>query len=179
MQKEILLVVDVQNDFVTGCLSLQDSTCILPSIVKRIRDSKEKIWLTLDLHKENYFNTHEGKRLPILHCQENSHGQKLAPEILEALQGKTYELFTKSSFASLALMEALKKTYENEKIPPRFCVVGLCTDICVLSQAIFLRSFFPESDIIVPRSSCYPSVLEKQEEAFSILKSCHIDVIDA
>ena len=170
----LLLVVDYQNDFVDGTLGFADSQKIyqnLKNLIKEFIDTKDEIIFTLDTHDNNYFDTNEGKHLPIKHCLKNTDGHRLYKDI-EKLAAP-YVKIEKKTFGSKELFEVLKnKEYES------IYVVGVVTNICVISNTIILKSIFPNTNIYVKKSCCASNDKKLEEETYDILKNLHIEVVD-
>ena len=171
--QNILIVVDMQNDFIDGALGTKEALEIVPRVVKKVKAFPGKILLTRDTHEENYLNTQEGQKLPVPHCIKGTSGWEICPE-LEALRKEN--AVDKPTFGSVELGEKLRKMQEEEPIG---CItlVGLCTDICVISNAMLVKAFLPEIRICVDASCCAGVTPESHETALRAMKMCHIDVI--
>ena len=172
--KKILIVVDMQKDFVNGSLGTAEAQKIVAPAAEYIKSFDGEIFATLDTHGDDYLSTPEGKKLPVPHCIKGSDGWELAPEIAEALSGKKYEKFQKETFGATAL-----PAYMQEKIRhfDEIELFGICTDICVISNAIILKNSFPEIPITVHSALCAGVTPEKHEAALEVMRSCQIDVI--
>lgn len=173
MKKSYLIVIDMQKDFITGSLASKYGQDIVNNVKKKIEIYQGEILVTKDTHFENYLDTQEGKLLPIKHCIKETNGWRLVPEIEENLKNK--KVFEKNTFGSVELIEYLKdilKKYEIEKIE----LIGVCTDICVISNALLLKANFPEIPLYVDSSCCAGSSLDAHEAALKVLKSCQIIV---
>lgn len=144
MQK-ILIVVDMQNDFIDGALGTPEAVAIVPRVEQKIREFPGKVIFTRDTHGERYLETQEGKHLPVLHCIKGTKGWEICPQ-LEAL--REAEAIDKVTFGSEKLGELLQEENRKEQIED-ITLVGLCTDICVISNALLLKAFLPETPIIV------------------------------
>ncbi len=176
-----LIVVDMQNDFISGVLGTTEAVKIVPAVVSEIKKRRAegyKIIYTRDTHYEiadgvhiPYMNSLEGQNLPIPHCIKNTNGWQLAPEIQEAVQPED-TLIDKLTFGSLELLHYLK----DEDLE---CIelVGLCTDICVVSNAIIMRTSHKDTPIKVNASCCAGVTPEAHEHALMCMKSCQIDII--
>lgn len=171
--QDILIVVDMQNDFIDGALGTKEAVEIVPRVVEKVKDFPGKILFTRDTHEENYLDTQEGQRLPVLHCIRGTAGWEICPE-LEALRREN--AVDKPTFGSVELGEKLRKMQKEEPIG---CItlVGLCTDICVISNAMLAKAFLPEVRICVDASCCAGVTPESHETALRAMKMCHIDVI--
>ena len=159
-----LVIVDMQNDFVDGALGTKEAQEMLPRLVEKLQnlDSNTDIFFTQDTHKENYLETQEGKNLPVVHCIKNTHGWKIVPELQEFTK-KAKKIVEKKSFGSTGLPTLLKPYEEVE-------FVGLCTDICVISNALLLKAFYPEQKISVDASCCAGVTPESHLNALAAMK---------
>ena len=163
-----LIVVDVQNDFVDGALGTKEAVEMLPRLIEKLEkisaEGKTDIIFTQDTHGENYLETQEGKLLPVVHCVKKTHGWEIVPELQEFVE-KAREVIEKKSFGSTRLPSLLKPYEEVE-------FVGLCTDICVISNAILLKAFYPEQKVSVDASCCAGSTPENHQKALDVMKNC-------
>lgn len=167
---KLLIVVDMQNDFIDGALGTPEAIKIVDNVKAKIQQYASEddtlIVFTRDSHDSNYLETHEGKLLPIEHCIVGTHGWKIAAGLEVPNCGyvnkTTFGWLHWSSFSSADKIE----------------IIGLCTDICVVSNALILRAKYPESDITVDASCCAGSAPEKHKAALEVMKSCHINVIN-
>ena len=178
MAQNYLVVVDVQNDFVTGALGTSSARAIVPGIVARARDFAGTVLLTRDTHYADYLSTREGKLLPVVHCVEGSDGWQFVPE-LEALRSeRDFKVFEKETFGSAALARELgEAAAKGEVASVEF--VGLCTDICVVSNALLARSFAPQARVIVNASLCAGTSPRLHEAALATMKSCQVEILEA
>ena len=169
---KILIVVDMQNDFIDGSLGSEDACKIVKSVSGRIAEAKKdgyEIIVTLDTHGKDYLDTPEGKALPVPHCIKGSEGHRLNSLIAEVVKGcKVYE---KPTFGSKQLFEDMEK----EK-PDEIEFIGLCTDICVVSNAIGLKAFLPNAHIVVNSKCCAGTSRVRHEAALETMRSCQIEV---
>ena len=171
---KILVVVDMQNDFVDGALGTKEAVAIVPKVVEKIESYEgEKIIFTRDTHEENYMETQEGKNLPVPHCLKDSDGWMLCDELKPLLEGK--KVFEKPTFGSVLMAEDLKALSETEELELE--LVGLCTDICVISNALVLKSVMPEVRITVDASCCAGVTPQKHLAALETMRSCQIVVV--
>jgi nicotinamidase-related amidase len=185
----VLVVVDVQKDFVDGALGSMAAQSVIPHMRKRIKeyaDGETLILFTKDTHEENYLETFEGVRLPVEHCVRGTPGWSLVKDISTLADGySNFLIFSneevirsrilKNTFGSIKLCEILKQ-YENEITDVTF--MGFCTDICVVSNVLMARAYLPNTRIIVDASCCAGTTLEKHLAALEVMKSCQIDVIN-
>lgn len=171
--EQYLLVIDMQNDFVDGSLGTKKAAAIVPDVVKKIEEFDGTILYTLDTHMENYLTTQEGKNLPVVHCVKDSKGWELNKSVKEAVEHKHGKRFLKETFGSKELAEYLveqNKEHEIEKIT----VIGLCTDICVISNALLIKAFLPEVPVHVDALCCAGVTEESHQRALDAMKMCQI-----
>jgi nicotinamidase-related amidase len=166
-----LIVVDMQKDFVDGALGTKEAVSIVPAVKKRIEKAlaaKEEVIFTRDTHEENYLETQEGRLLPVKHCIRGTEGWEIIPEL------RTYanEIFDKPTFGSQKLGEYLAEKNNAKEIT----VIGLCTDICVISNALLIKAFLPEVPIFVEKDCCAGVTPESHENALKAMQSCQIQV---
>ena len=173
--KSFLVVVDMQTDFVDGALGTPEAVKILPSVCEKIKNFKGDIIVTLDTHTENYLSTAEGKNLPVEHCIKGTNGWNLHPEVSAALREKDYTVLEKPTFGSTALPEAVLKVADGQDF--EITLIGLCTDICVVSNALLLKANFPEKKIAVESALCAGVTPETHAAALTTMKMCQIEVI--
>ena len=173
--KRVLIVVDMQKDFVDGALGSKEAAAIVPNVAEKIRTfDGDGILVTYDTHYENYMETLEGKKLPVVHCVEGTPGHALDGEIEKALEGKEYIAVLKNTFGSFEVPRILKETFPGES--PEIEIVGLCTDICVVSNALMLKANFPEMEISVDSACCAGVTPETHEAALATMRCCQIHV---
>ena len=172
--KHFLIVVDMQKDFVDGTLGSAEAQAIVPNVMDKILNFDGKIFATLDTHGSNYLETPEGKKLPVPHCIKGTPGWMLNDEIAAALEQKDCTMVEKLTFGSVLLPRMLYQ----QAAGARFTVelVGLCTDICVVSNALILKANFPEMEITVDSSRCAGVTKETHEAALATMRCCQIDV---
>ena len=173
MGKRLLIVVDMQKDFIDGALGTVEAQKIVEPVIEKMKSyDRPNIYVTRDTHGENYLETAEGKKLPVVHCVRQTKGWQLHPEV-EALTGPSH-ILDKPTFGSLELMELLRQ--ENEKDPLEIEIVGLCTDICVVSNALLVKAYFPEARICVDEKGCAGVTPQSHQAALETMKMCQIDV---
>jgi nicotinamidase-related amidase len=171
--RKLLVVVDMQKDFVDGALGTKEAEQIVPAVVEKIRSYDIKdVFVTYDTHQENYMDTQEGHNLPVKHCVEGTEGWELNAAVKEAVAGAT--IVKKPTFGSTELAQQIKSIAEKEEIEVE--LIGLCTDICVVSNALVLKAFMPEVHISVDSSCCAGVTPQKHEAALETMRSCQIDV---
>ncbi len=173
--KKILVVVDMQKDFVDGALGTAEAVAIVPNVVKKINEFDGDIFVTYDTHFENYMDTSEGKNLPVPHCIKGTDGWKLDSNVYEALSKKEYTEVEKLTFGSTALPELIKNQVGEEEFTIE--LIGLCTDICVVSNALILKANFPEIDIMVDKTCCAGVTPASHDAALTTMQMCQIKII--
>ena len=173
--RKILIVIDMQNDFIDGALGTKEAVAIVPHVKAKISTyAPEDIYYTIDTHEENYMQTQEGESLPVEHCIRGTKGWQLSPELKDLLKGaKRYE---KPTFGSVNLAFRLREIAEQEDIELE--LVGLCTDICVVSNALLLKAMMPEVKISVDASCCAGVTVEQHKAALMTMKACQIKVFN-
>lgn len=180
MKKEVLVVVDMQNDFINGALGSKEAEAIVDKVVEKIAGFDGTIIATYDTHEENYMDTREGKYLPVPHCIRETEGWKLNPNVNAALEKVGYRVVYKPTFGSLELVEIVKNFLRENKLSEKdvtITLIGLCTDICVVSNAMLLKANFTEMDIRVDSACCAGVTPEKHEAALETMRSCQIEVL--
>lgn len=173
--KKILIVVDMQRDFVDGALGTDEAVAIVDNVVKKIENFQGDIILTYDTHTESYQNTQEGKKLPVPHCIKGTDGWKLDEKVQKSVEKRTYKAIEKPTFGSTELPEYIQKNYNSDEIAIE--LIGLCTDICVVSNAILLKAHFLETEITVDASCCAGVTPQSHQAALTTMKMCQINVI--
>ena len=173
--KKILIVVDMQNDFVDGALGTKEAAAIVGNVEKKIKEFDGDIIVTYDTHFENYMDTQEGKNLPVPHCIKGTKGWELNENVKTALAGKKYKTIEKPTFGSVELTEYIKKNYNAQEVSIE--LIGLCTDICVVSNALLLKANFLETEISVDASCCAGVTPESHKAALITMKMCQVKVI--
>ena len=179
---KVLIVTDMQKDFIDGVLGTAEAAAIVGAVVQRIENSKgELILFTQDTHQSDYLDTPEGRKLPVMHCVENTEGWQINEAIRNAWRNNKDTViiselpentFVKSVFGSVDLTDFLK-LYVSEI--SEIEILGLCTDICVISNAIMIKNTLPGVKIGVNADCCAGVTPQSHREALSIMKLCHID----
>ena len=172
---KILIVVDMQNDFIDGVLGTKEAIGIVDNVVNKIKKFNGKIFVTLDTHQSNYMETFEGKKLPVPHCIRMTNGWILNEDIMKVLDGKDYKIIEKRTFGSTKLVNEIRRIKGNDDIEIEF--VGLCTDICVVSNVLLLKAYFPEVKMTVDANCCAGVTPESHKAALDTMKMCQINVI--
>ena len=176
--KNILIVVDMQKDFIDGALGTKEAQAIVPAVCARIRACKEAgytVIATLDTHEENYMDTREGKHLPVPHCIRDTEGWRIRPEILKAM-GEDAILVDKPTFGSVRLPQIIREKTGGEA-PAEIELLGLCTDICVVSNAMLLKAAFPETDFTVHADCCAGVTPESHATALAAMTTCQMEIV--
>lgn len=168
----VLVVVDMQNDFIDGALGTPEAVAIVPKVVDKIRNFDGTVLFTRDTHTASYLYTQEGQNLPVEHCIKGTAGWEIRPEI-EAL--RRTEAINKGTFGSSALPERLLMMNATEHIDS-ITFVGLCTDICVISNAMLVKAYLPEVPILVDASCCAGVTPETHKNALAAMKCCQIKI---
>lgn len=186
MKTKILVVVDMQNDFVTGSLGTPEAVALVPKVVEKIMNFEGAVIYTQDTHGDDYLDTLEGKKLPVKHCIANTKGWEIVPEILKAEAARKWKAcsLTKPTFGSFKLLELMNgglKGINGEQIAiddiEKIEVCGLCTDICVVSNALLLRAKFPNMKIVVDGNLTEGVTPATKAHAIETMKMCQIDVL--
>lgn len=173
MGKAVLAVIDVQKDFISGSLGTAEAQAMLPALLEKVRSFDGKIYLTQDTHGDDYESTQEGRLLPVVHCVAGTDGWAFPQELEQLRQERGLPVFEKSTFASLSLAETLKSQYEKGELDS-LEIVGLCTDICVVSNALLCKAQMPELPIRVDASCCAGVTPQKHQAALEVMRSCQI-----
>ena len=169
---KVLAVIDMQNDFIDMALGTKEAVQITDRVVEEILDpAYDRVIATMDTHEPDYLDTLEGKKLPVEHCIRNTEGWQFNAKVLSALQERNAEIIKKPTFGSLKLQEMLAGDAPDEIV---FC--GLCTDICVISNALLARAALKDTPMSVLAGACAGTTPEKHKEALSVMASCQIDV---
>lgn len=171
-----LIVIDMQNDFVTGALGSKEAVAILPNVKKKIEEyisAGHEVIFTRDTHGEEYLDTNEGRHLPVLHCIEGTHGWNVVSEI----DIPDCEHIDKPTFGYADWEIAGHDGSFTDRNFEEIEIIGVCTDICVVSNALILKACFPEINITVDASCCAGVTPESHQAALTTMKSCQINVI--
>ena len=170
-----LVVVDMQNDFVDGVLGSKEAVAIIDHAVEVIENFDGKVFYTLDTHGEDYLDTEEGRHLPVVHCVRGSKGWELNPQIKKALESRNAKGIEKPTFGSEKLMELIQKEVPDLE---SITLIGICTDICVISNALLAKAHFVNVPVSVVASACAGVTPASHDNALSAMKMCHIDVVE-
>lgn len=173
--QHFLIVVDIQKDFVDGALGTPEAVAMLDRAAQKIRDFQGEVFVTYDTHFENYMDTAEGKKLPVPHCIKGTPGWELHSRIVEALSERAYISVEKLTFGSVELPGLVERAAAGEDFD--ITLIGLCTDICVVSNALILKANFPEKQIIVDGACCAGVTPQTHDAALQTMKMCQIEVV--
>lgn len=174
MNNNYLVVVDMQVDFVDGVLGTPEAVKMIPQAIQTIQSFQGTTVFTQDTHQRDYLSTLEGKKLPVLHCVEGTPGWEFHPRIKPLTKGKL--IFKKETFGSTALATYLKEQHQQKPIDAIY-LLGLCTDICVISNAMTIKAFLPNTPIHVIENACAGVTPSSHHNALEAMKVCHINVM--
>ena len=166
----LLIVVDMQNDFITGAMGTPEARAVLPHVIQRVQDFKGPVLFTRDSHGADYPATQEGRLLPVTHCQEGTEGWQIQ-EDLEAL--RRLPALDKPAFGSLELAERVRAMHEETPLAS-ITLIGLCTDICVISNALILKAALPEVKVVVDAACCAGVTPQSHKTALAAMKACQV-----
>ena len=170
-KKRLLVVIDMQEDFIRGSLGTAEAKAIIPAMQEKIKGHDGPLAYTLDTHDEEYLSTSEGAHLPVVHCVKGEAGHRLIAELSDLL-GQA-ECFEKPTFGSVALAERIRDDETIGEVE----LVGVCTDICVVSNALMIKAMRPELAVFVDPSCCAGSSVERHLASLETMKSCQIEGI--
>ena len=171
---KILVVVDMQNDFVTGALGSAEAQQIVPAVVEKVRSFDGTVVFTRDTHHENYMETQEGRNLPVPHCFEGTNGWEIIPELAELAKGK--KIFDKPTFGSVELASFIREEADKRNGELEVELIGVCTDICVVSNALMIKAYNVEVPVSVDSRCCAGVTPAAHDAALSTMKSCQVKV---
>lgn len=174
--KKILVVVDMQKDFVDGALGTKEAVLIVDNVARKIEEFDGDVIVTYDTHNDDYMETQEGKNLPVPHCIKGTEGWMIDKKVQAALAGKEYKIIEKPTFGAIELPEYIRKNYNEKEIEIE--LIGLCTDICVVSNAMLLKNHYFEMDVVVDASCCAGVTPESHKAALTTMKMCQIEVVN-
>ena len=173
---KILVVVDMQNDFITGALGTAEAMAIVPGVIEKIKSFEGDVLFTRDTHDRNYLKTKEGSLLPVPHCIIGTEGWQLEKEIRAFKEEHTCPTFDKHSFGSKLLADFILKLNKEEKLES-IEFVGLCTDICVISNVLTVKTYLPDTEIIVHKGLTAGTTPENRQKALDIMEICQITLV--
>ncbi len=170
-----LVVVDMQKDFITGSLGTEEAKEILPKVIDKINHYDGTIVFTKDTHTDDYLNTQEGRNLPVKHCIMNEEGWYLDDQLEDIARKADWKIYNKRTFGSVELASDLKS--ENDKTAiEEIELCGLCTDICVISNALLLKAFMPEVPVYVDAGCCAGVTPDSHKNALEAMKMCQVKI---
>ncbi len=170
--KKFLIVTDMQKDFVDGALGSEEAVSIVPAVCEKIENFDGGIIATLDTHGSDYMDTREGRFLPVPHCIKGTPGWQIDKNVEKALSKRKHTLLEKETFGSVKLPDLLKAMSSGEDFEVH--VIGLCTDICVVSNAMLVKARFPEADLFVDAKCCAGVSPESHRASLATMKSCQM-----
>lgn len=173
MKEPVLIVVDMQKDFVTGSLGTKEAERIVPAVLDKVRNFPGRVLFTQDTHVPEYLETQEGRRLPVPHCIRGTDGWRLIDELEEWQRDHSAPVYEKDTFGSTALAQELAREARGIQ---SIELIGLCTDICVVSNALMIKAFLPEIPISVDAACCAGVTPESHSAALRTMESCQIAV---
>ena len=176
--RQCLVVIDMQNDFITGSLGTPEAVAIVPSVTRKMECFEGPIYLTQDSHGEDYLASQEGRLLPALHCQEGTSGWELVAPVEAIRRRKGLPVYLKNGFTSLDLVHELARAHAQEPFSS-IEIIGLCTDICVVSNALALKAALPEVELRIDPACCAGTSPERHRAALATMQSCQIVGADA
>ena len=172
--KKLLIVVDMQKDFVDGALGTPEAVSIVPNVVKKIENFDGDIIVTFDTHGEDYLQTREGAFLPVAHCIKDTAGWQLDANVQEALNKRPYHALEKPTFGSLVLPRLIEASADGDDFSIE--IIGLCTDICVVSNALLLKAHFTETPVSVDAACCAGVTPDSHAAALVTMRMCQVTV---
>lgn len=173
MAKKYLIVVDMQQDFVYGALGSEEAKKIVEKVTQKVKSFDGEVIFTQDTHGADYLNTQEGRKLPVEHCIDGSEGWKLIAPLEELRAQRKLKCYSKGTFGCIELAADLRVEIEREGVE-EIELVGVCTDICVVSNALLLKAYMPEVPIRVDAGCCAGVTPKKHEAALETMRSCQI-----
>ena len=173
-ENKVLLVVDMQNDFITGSLGTVEAQAVIPYATAIVADFPGKIIFTRDTHDDGYLSTQEGAYLPVVHCVEDTPGWQIVEDLLPFTT--TAEIINKPTFGSAELVERLV-TLHNENPITEITLIGLCTDICVVTNALLIKTALPEIKVSVDPKACAGVSVAKHDAAIETMRSCQVTIL--
>lgn len=170
-----LVIVDVQNDFITGSLGTMEAQDMLPRLIKKARGFDGIVFMTRDTHGPDYLQTQEGRMLPVLHCIKDTEGWQFPPELDVLRESRNAVVYEKPCFGSSRLVEELVQLYTAGTLES-VELAGFCTDICVISNALMIKAALPELPVYADAACCAGVTPQKHEAALDVMESCQVIV---
>ena len=174
--QDVLIVVDMQKDFINGALGTQEAVAIVPAVIEKLRGFKGQVIFTRDTHYEDYLDTQEGHNLPVPHCMRGSDGWQICQELQPFAENAV--VLDKVTFGSMELGPMLQDMHEEDAISS-ITFVGLCTDICVISNVMIAKAFLPEVPIIVDAACCAGVTPASHNTALASMRTCQVQIENA
>ena len=171
---KLLIVVDMQKDFVDGALGTKEAVAIVPAVAAKIRAHEGDVLVTYDTHGDDYMATQEGEKLPVPHCIKGTDGWELDATVAAALRGRDYHVIEKPTFGATALPAYIRATYDPADLEIE--LIGLCTDICVVSNALLLKAHFTEKPDSVDAACCAGVTPDSHAAALVTMRMCQVTV---
>ena len=171
LSKELLIVVDMQNDFLTGALGTKEAQEILPAVNEKIRNA-ERVIYTLDTHTDDYLSTQEGQNIPVEHCMKGTWGHALADGLVQRDDALRIE---KPTFGSVELGQKVRELEKNGEIDS-VELIGVCTDVCVITNALLIKSFCPQLPVSVDAACCAGVTPQAHETALAAMRACQVEI---
>lgn len=173
MGRKVLIVIDMQNDFTYGALRNEEAINVIPNVIEKIQSFDGEIIFTRDTHFDDYLDTQEGTLLPVVHCIKGTHGWELVEQLKIFVEEKGCRVFDKNTFGSIKLARALSKENEDEPIE-EIELIGVCTDICVISNAMLLKAHMPNVKLSIDEKCCAGVTVDSHNTAIEAMKNCQI-----
>ena len=173
--RDILVIVDMQKDFIDGALGTAEAVAIVPAVVEKVKGFQGDILFTRDTHFDDYMDTQEGRNLPVPHCIRGTEGWQICKELQPYTESR--EILDKVTFGAMELGSMLQQMHEEEAISS-ITFVGLCTDICVISNVMIAKAFLPEVPIIVDAACCAGVTPASHENALAAMRMCQVQVVN-
>lgn len=174
---KLLVVVDVQNDFIDGALGTGEAVSIIENVIAKIKNYEadgEPVIFTMDTHSDNYLETQEGKNLPVKHCIASTKGWEINDRIKEAIDLNQYKIYEKITFGSSKLAkDLLNGVYDGIS---QVELIGICTDICVITNAMLFKTLLPEVPVLIDAACCAGVTPESHANALNAMKMCQINI---
>ena len=172
--KKLLLVIDMQKDFIDGALGTKEAQSILPAVIEKVRSFDGDVIFTRDTHFDNYMETQEGRNLPVPHCIKGTPGWELAPELEKLRQERNAPVFDKLTFGCKDLPAYLAEHYPEGLESAE--LIGVCTDICVISNAIMVKAALPNAHIVIDAKGCASNDERLEQECYDVCSALQIEV---
>lgn len=175
---KLLIVVDMQKDFIDGALGTKEAVQIVPNVVKKIeefREAGDMVIFTKDTHFDNYMETQEGKNLPVKHCIKGTEGHEICEEIKAVIDVDSCKVYEKLTFGSSELAQDLRDGVYNDA--ESITLIGLCTDICVISNAMLCKTFLTETPVYIAADCCAGVTPDSHENALKAMEMCQIKIV--